>query len=364
VWGRAPDDVHAFGSQQTLLRWDGQAWTQIHPTSFSVWFNDAWAPGPDDLYVVGKAGITHWDGAQWTDMDDGLRPLLLANQAIWGFGADDIVVVSEWGAIVRYDGAGWTIVRAPDPGQETLLGVWGSSPDDIWAVGPADHALHWDGLAWTEVPVPPVGNLAAVHGWSSDDVWALVRGGDVLHHDGDQWTVDGSFPGGGIVDLHGETPADLHVLAGWGGVYHHDAGAWTMVDTGARTGLEAIWAAGDEGVLVVGSGGSVLLGSTGSTAAPDFAAGAPLQLRCAPNPFNPSTTIRFELPAAGHVRLTIHDARGRRVATLLDGERAAGSQAVVWRGRDGDGRRVASGTYLAQVRTDSGREVRKLTLVQ
>ena len=64
-------------------------------------------------------------------------------------------------------------------------------------------------------------------------------------------TVDESFPGGGVVDLHGETPADLHVLAGWGGVYHHDGGAWTMVDTGARTGLEAIWAAGDEGVLVV-----------------------------------------------------------------------------------------------------------------
>jgi hypothetical protein len=49
-----------------------------------------------------------------------------------------------------------------------------------------------------------------------------------------------------------------------------------------------------------------------------------------PNPFNPTTTIRYQLPAASHVTLTIFDVLGREVATLAEGERTAGTYTVVW----------------------------------
>ncbi len=66
----------------------------------------------------------------------------------------------------------------------------------------------------------------------------------------------------------------------------------------------------------------------------------------APNPFNPSTTIRFALPEAGAASLSIYDVNGRHVRTLVDGDATAGTHDVVWDGRDGLGREAASGVYL------------------
>jgi hypothetical protein len=66
----------------------------------------------------------------------------------------------------------------------------------------------------------------------------------------------------------------------------------------------------------------------------------------APNPFGPTTTIRFDLPEARHVRLEVFSADGRRMASLVDETRAAGHLAVRWDGRDAQGRFAPSGTYL------------------
>jgi hypothetical protein len=65
-----------------------------------------------------------------------------------------------------------------------------------------------------------------------------------------------------------------------------------------------------------------------------------------PNPFNPKTTLRYDLPENSRVRLTIYDLMGREVVVLEQGFRPAGIYRVVWRGRDRSGRPVASGVYL------------------
>ncbi len=66
-----------------------------------------------------------------------------------------------------------------------------------------------------------------------------------------------------------------------------------------------------------------------------------------PNPFNPSTTIRYGLPSAGRVRLTIHSVLGEEVRTLISGEeRGAGYHEIVWDGLDNQGRSTASGVYF------------------
>lgn len=72
-------------------------------------------------------------------------------------------------------------------------------------------------------------------------------------------------------------------------------------------------------------------------------------LAAAPNPFNPRTTIRFELPAAGTVRLAVHGLDGRLVATLVSGELPAGEHEAVWDGRDRAGRPAASGVYICRL---------------
>jgi hypothetical protein len=65
-----------------------------------------------------------------------------------------------------------------------------------------------------------------------------------------------------------------------------------------------------------------------------------------PNPFNPSTTISYQLPAAGPVRLDIYNVRGQLVRTLIDAEQDAGYHSVIWNGKDNRGQSVASGVYF------------------
>jgi M6 family metalloprotease-like protein len=83
-----------------------------------------------------------------------------------------------------------------------------------------------------------------------------------------------------------------------------------------------------------------------------------------PNPFNPSTTLAFDLAQAGTVEVAVYALDGRRVATLLREDRPAGHHSVVWSGRDDSGRGVASGTYLCRLRTMQGDWTKRLTLVK
>jgi hypothetical protein len=83
-----------------------------------------------------------------------------------------------------------------------------------------------------------------------------------------------------------------------------------------------------------------------------------------PNPFNPLTEFRFELPRPMQVELVIHDVSGRRVRTLVAGGMDAGPRSVAWSGRDDTGRRVASGTYFARLRTADRTITRAVTLIR
>ena len=65
-----------------------------------------------------------------------------------------------------------------------------------------------------------------------------------------------------------------------------------------------------------------------------------------PNPFNPSTTILYDLPKQSNVVLKVYSMLGQEVATLVNGVIEAGYQQVVWNGKYDDGRQVASGVYL------------------
>lgn len=84
----------------------------------------------------------------------------------------------------------------------------------------------------------------------------------------------------------------------------------------------------------------------------------------APNPFNPATTIRFELGASQRVRVTVYDLEGHPVARLADRVFPAGEGAVTWDGRAGDGRSLASGTYLVMVDSPGRVVATKVTLIK
>ena len=71
-----------------------------------------------------------------------------------------------------------------------------------------------------------------------------------------------------------------------------------------------------------------------------------------PNPFNPATTITFDLPRDGRVDVRVYSVRGELVAELGGSVLGAGQQAVTWRGLDRQGRQVPSGSYFARLSLD------------
>ncbi|MBD3220237.1 hypothetical protein GF314_03265 [bacterium] len=118
--------------------------------------------------------------------------------------------------------------------------------------------------------------------------------------------------------------------------------------------------------LVVNSGWLICLRDESLAAAaitPARAAVATLE-PAYPNPFNPSTTIAFRTPRPGRYTVTILDARGRRVAGLLDDHLAPGRHTLAWHGRDAAGRPVASGVYLVHLAGEGVDAIRSITLLK
>lgn len=84
-----------------------------------------------------------------------------------------------------------------------------------------------------------------------------------------------------------------------------------------------------------------------------------------PNPFNPRTSIEFEVPSgSARVSLRVYDVDGRLVRTLLDAPAVAGPGSVQWDGRDRQGRSVASGVYYYELVIDEHREARRMVLIE
>jgi hypothetical protein len=109
----------------------------------------------------------------------------------------------------------------------------------------------------------------------------------------------------------------------------------------------------------------LILSVSGLSAAPDSDLPRVLDfVGAVPNPFNPSTELRFSLPRAGKVSLRLYDVSGRLVRVIHEGELPAGQHRRRWDGRDDAGRSVASGAYYARLVTSEGQITKSLALVR
>lgn len=133
-----------------------------------------------------------------------------------------------------------------------------------------------------------------------------------------------------------------------------DAGAIRMLEPTMEIDLNAI-AYGDAPRYTL----RITPGSSTST---EWIAELPAEVRLEqnfPNPFNPTTTIRFSLPETADVRLAVYDVTGREVALLTSGTLAAGVHQVSF-----DAARFASGVYLYRLQAGSHTLTRRMTLVK
>jgi len=88
------------------------------------------------------------------------------------------------------------------------------------------------------------------------------------------------------------------------------------------------------------------------------------QLQNYPNPFNPTTTIRYQLPVASHVTVSIYDLWGQWITTIVDGDMLAGEHTAIWDGRNASGDELSSGVYLCRTMASSFSQTIKIILVR
>ena len=122
-------------------------------------------------------------------------------------------------------------------------------------------------------------------------------------------------------------------------------------------------------ILAVSDGGAVHLYELDTATVPvsSEATGEPaaaIALRNYPNPFNPSTTIEYEIPEDGLVRLNVFNLLGRRVTTLVQGWQTAGRHQVDWTALSPRGQPLASGVYFYRLEFNGRTVTRKMVLLR
>ena len=249
-------------------------------------------------------------------------------------------------------------------------------PDE--AIGLDDLMVFADQFDLDQPPAPAAGDDTMPQlAWRpvADDTWALELLAPCPRLKG--------------LALRGEAPAGVALTLAAGPLLHAQPGPWFLHP--GRGGLEAHVAMLGHGVGLAGSGVILTLRADGPaalptpaldlrdvdlqpmdsgmpTAAPDAGpADVPRVFRAGPaypNPFNPSTDIAFDLPAARHVTVSVYDAAGRLVTVLLDDRLPAARHTTRWTGNDRSGRAVAAGTYIWRLEAGPWSATGKLQLVK
>ena len=83
-----------------------------------------------------------------------------------------------------------------------------------------------------------------------------------------------------------------------------------------------------------------------------------------PNPFNPSTTISYNIPIENHVRIKIYNILGKEVKTLVDQKMKPGKNVVKWNGKNNEGIKVAGGVYLYSIQVENYKQTKKMIMLK
>lgn len=379
-----------------VARWNGSSWSALGTgpsdvvRAIAIVGSDVYVGG--EFTAAGGIGATHiarWNGSAWSAVGGGCNghvyALAVDGGNVYAAGSFTSAGLTPASRIARWNGSSWSALGSGLSGTVNAIAVDGS---DVYAGGAfttagvigALRVAKWDGATWS-----PLGS------GTSDIVHAIdANGGDA--YAGGLFTVAGtkaSFYFGRyneaivtvLIERFDATFSADAVHLRWDIFTDEDIagfriyraqleGAYTLVSGGGPIASDVrdfVDAAVQPArtyryiLAVVRSDGSDVVSPVVTVRTP--AVGVNLEQN-RPNPFNPSTTIRFTLPEAAAVSLVITDSRGSVVARLVDRQMPAGTSDVQWNGTNSNGDRASSGVYFCRLHTGKETRIRKLVLLK
>ena len=352
----------------------------------------------DDSFVA----RTRDGGRTWTrEMEEVLDPHSYPESVAF---LDTLVgwVPADWKLFHTMDGGmSWVIQPSPPrTGWTQLMGVQFLDAQAGWVIGwprggvnqtyiarTMDGGNSWEDLAY-KVGVGPFNGLFDLDFVDRECGWIVGDTGLIWHTEdgGDTWELQGTRPDYifskdwfyGVDFVNREEGWIVGLVPPWkekkGIILHtRDGGRhWTeeMVEGGLETpGLVAVQFLDEDTGWCVGADGTVLRYVSDRPTSIDGtkhgeAPSTYVLWSNHPNPFNPETTIDYQVPKTSRVRISVHNVLGQKVRTLVDEEKEAGYHSAVWDGRNGWGGKAASGVYLCRMETAGYSAVRKLLLIR
>src|SRR5262249_32954894 len=190
------NDVWAVGREGITMHFDGAAWRKVDPGVTVARLNRVYGFAWNDVWTAGDSKPAHFDGSAWTPAAGAPLDEILA---LSGSAPDDLWAGVYGNAFAHYGGptAGWTETSFNDQYGGSAWDVMAFSPRDVWMAGPSSFLRHWDGQQWRQ-PTGALSETFGVWGAAPDDVWIGGNMGMISHWNGqalssttlpDQWYV-------------------------------------------------------------------------------------------------------------------------------------------------------------------------------
>lgn len=254
VWSAGPEATFAIGLRGSILYFDGRELTSMRGENGQD-LHSIWGSSATEVFVGGDQTILRFDGKAWSSMDLPSISDVEYRQnirSVFGFGGNRLFASGN--GVHFFDGKSWEVRLSYS---YSIRKIWATSPDDVLFLGSAVH--RYDGFTLEPEDFGEFGQLDLRAAWGTKQrTYAAGTGSEMFVYDGENWArMAGNTPSS-FADLTGTSEDDVFGVGRNGAIAHFNGAAWDSMNSGTDAHLRGVWAAAPDDVYAVGDEGTIL----------------------------------------------------------------------------------------------------------